>query len=165
VPGYPEAYVVGDLAGIKQDGEPLPMVSQVGIQTGTAAAKNILRQVADRTPSPFRYHDKGAIDVIGRNAAVARMWGFSFSGFVAWVIWAVLHIYRLIGFRNRLILMINWAWDYLFREHGVRLIVPSEASLSQVANATGSSEQADIFAGVNHPQEMERKWFSQATKE
>jgi NADH dehydrogenase len=155
VPGYPEAYVVGDLAGIQQDGQPLPMVSQVGIQTGSAAAKNILTQVAGQTPLPFRYHDKGAIDVIGRNAAVARMWGVSFSGFVAWVIWAVLHIYRLIGFRNRLILMINWAWDYLFREHGVRLIVPSEASLSQVSNVRESSKQRDVFAGVNHPQEAE----------
>ena len=126
VPGHPEAYIVGDSAGVEQDGRPLPMVSQVGIQSGTAAARNILGQLAGQAPLPFRYHDAGVLDVIGRNAAVARLWGLSFRGFIAWVMWVGLHIYRLIGFRNRLVVLVNWAWDYLFGEHGVRLIVPSE---------------------------------------
>ena len=128
VPDHPEVYVVGDLAGIQQDGRPLPMVAQVGIQTGTAAGRNILRQLAGQPPLPFRYHDKGTLDVIGRNAAVAYIWGRAFRGFPAWLMWVGVHIFNLIGFRNRLLVLVNWAWAYLFSEHGVRLIVPSEIS-------------------------------------
>ena len=71
---------------------------------------------------PFHCKDPGLLVTIGRNAAVARIWGPSFSGFIAWAIWVVLHIYRLIGFRNRLVVLINWAWDYFFYESQVRLI-------------------------------------------
>jgi NADH:ubiquinone reductase (H+-translocating) len=128
MPGQPEVYVVGDSARVQQDGTPLPMVSQTGVQTGTWAARNILRQVAGQEPLPFQYRDFGAWDVIGRNDAVIHIGKLSIRGFLAWVMWVVLHIYRLNGLRNRMLLMINWAWDYLFREHGVRLIVPSETS-------------------------------------
>jgi NADH dehydrogenase len=128
VPDHPEVYVVGDLAGIQQDGKPLPMVAQVGIQTGTAAGRNILRLLAGKAPLPFRYHDKGTLAVIGRNTAAAYIWGRSFRGFVAWLIWVGVHIFNLIGLRNRLLVLIDWAWTYLLSEHGVRLIVPSEPS-------------------------------------
>jgi NADH:quinone reductase (non-electrogenic) len=128
VPDHPEVYIVGDLVGIQPDGHPLPMVAQVGIQTGTAAGRNILRQLAGQPPLPFRYHDKGTLDAIGRNAAAAYIWHRAFRGFPAWVIWVGVHIFNLIGFRNRLLVLIDWAWDYLFSEHGVRLIVPSKAS-------------------------------------
>ena len=80
------------------------------------------RLVSGKSPENFRYKDPGLLATIGRNAAVARIWGLSFSGFIAWVIWVGLHIYRLIGFRNRLVVMINWAWDYVFYENQVRLI-------------------------------------------
>ena len=73
-------------------------------------------------PEAFHYNDPGLLATIGRNAAVARMWGLSFSGFIAWVIWVFLHIYRLVGFRNRIVVMINWAWDYVFFDSQVRLI-------------------------------------------
>jgi NADH dehydrogenase len=107
---------------VNGDGQPLPMLSTVALQEARTAAENISRLVQGKTLQKFRYKDPGLLATIGREAAVARIWGLSFSGFVAWVIWVGLHIYRLIGFRNRLVVMINWAWDYIFYENQVRLI-------------------------------------------
>jgi NADH dehydrogenase len=160
VPDHPETYVVGDLAGILQDGHPLPMVSQVGIQTGTAAARNILRQLAGQPPLPFRYHDYGTWDVIGRNTAVVRIWGLSFRGFLAWLMWVALHIYRLNGLRNRLVLLINWAWDYFFREHGIRLIVPSEVSPAKRYAGIGISDPTDVFPEAHYQERANRERVS-----
>jgi NADH dehydrogenase len=100
----------------------LPMLATVAQQQANATAKNLQRIGKGKSTEPFRYKDPGLLATIGRNAAVARIWGLSFSGFIAWVIWVVLHIYRLIGFRNRLVVLINWAWDYLFYDSQVRLI-------------------------------------------
>ena len=123
LPRHPEVYVIGDAAYLEDEhGQPLPMLSTVAIQQGKTTADNILRAVKGGTQEPFRYRDPGLLATIGRNAAVARIWGLSFSGFVAWLIWVGLHIYRLIGFRNRLLVLINWAWDYFFYENQVRLI-------------------------------------------
>ncbi len=122
---YPEIYVVGDLVQVEEEGMPLPMLAPVAIQQGTRAARNIARQLAGQNPLPFRYRDRGAMTTIGRNAAVAYVWGHAFTGFFAWAIWLIVHILNLIGFRNRLIVIINWAWDYFFFERGVRLILPS----------------------------------------
>ncbi|HSM70335.1 MAG TPA: NAD(P)/FAD-dependent oxidoreductase [Anaerolineales bacterium] len=120
---HPEVYVVGDAAYIEDgNGKPLPMLSTVAIQQGKATAKNIRRALRGLEPMPFQYKDPGLLATIGRNAAVARIWGLSFSGFIAWLIWVGLHIYRLIGFRNRLVVLINWAWDYFFYDNQVRLI-------------------------------------------
>lgn len=120
---HPEAFVIGDAAFLLDDkDQPLPMLSTVAIQEGKAAAQNIHGMLHGKEPAPFHYKDPGLLATIGRNAAVARIWGISFSGFTAWVIWVFLHIYRIIGFRNRLIVMFNWAWDYLFYESQVRLI-------------------------------------------
>jgi NADH dehydrogenase len=120
---HPEVFVIGDAAYlVNGDGQPLPMLSTVAIQEGKVAAKNIQRMIKGQQPEPFHYQDPGLLATIGRNAAVARIWGLSFSGFVAWLIWVFLHIYRLIGFRNRLLVMINWAWEYFFYENQVRLI-------------------------------------------
>lgn len=123
LPNHPEAYVVGDAAYLENgNGQPLPMLSTVAIQQGNVVAENIRRAVNGLTQEPFRYKDPGLLATIGRNAAVARIWGLSFSGFIAWVIWVGLHIYRIIGFRNRLAVLINWAWDYFFYDNQVRLI-------------------------------------------
>jgi NADH dehydrogenase len=123
VPNHPEVFVIGDAAYLENgNGEPLPMLSTVAIQQGKVTARNILRNINGKDPEPFRYKDPGLLATIGRNAAVARIWGLSFSGFVAWLIWVFLHIYRLIGFRNRLLVLINWAWEYFFYENQVRLI-------------------------------------------
>ncbi len=123
LPGHPEAFIIGDIAFLlDENGQPLPMLSTVAIQEGKSTAQNIRRMLNGKEPAPFNYKDPGLLATIGRNAAVARIWGISFSGFIAWVIWVCLHIYRIIGFRNRLIVMFNWAWDYIFYENQVRLI-------------------------------------------
>ncbi|MDL1912334.1 NAD(P)/FAD-dependent oxidoreductase [Chloroflexi bacterium CFX6] len=123
LPGHPEVYVLGDAAYIENgNGQPLPMLSTVAIQQGKSAAENIQRALKGLEQKPFHYRDPGLLATIGRNAAVARIWGLSFSGLVAWLIWVVLHIYRIIGFRNRLVVLINWAWEYFFYDNQVRLI-------------------------------------------
>lgn len=124
VPNHPTIYVVGDLAGLEEEPGPLPMVAPVAMQEGETAARNILRQLADLPPEPFRYHDKGMLAVVGRNAAVARFGNRAFTGFPAWVLWGLVHIAQLIGFRNRLVVLLNWLWDYLLYERVVRLILP-----------------------------------------
>jgi len=123
LPLFPEVFVIGDAAFLTNgNGQPLPMLSTVAIQQGKAAAKNIRLMLAGKPPRNFHYNDPGLLATVGRNAAVARIFGISFSGFIAWVIWVFLHIYRIIGFRNRLIVMFNWAWDYFFYDNQVRLI-------------------------------------------
>ncbi len=123
MPQHPEVFVIGDAAYVENGGgHPLPMLATVAQQQARAAARNIQKILKGGQPEPFHYKDPGLLATIGRNAAVARIWGLSFSGFIAWMIWVVLHIYRLIGFRNRLLVFINWAWDYFFYENQVRLI-------------------------------------------
>jgi NADH dehydrogenase len=123
LPQHPEVFVVGDAAYVEDSrGQPLPMLATVAQQQAKVAASNIQKLLREESPQPFQYEDPGLLATIGRNAAVARIWGLSFSGFIAWVIWVALHIYRLIGFRNRLVVLINWAWDYLFYDNQVRLI-------------------------------------------
>jgi NADH dehydrogenase len=123
IPAHPEVFVVGDAAYVEDGlGRPLPMLATVSQQEARATAQNIRRILKGQELQPFRYKDPGLLATIGRNAAVARIFGLSFSGFIAWVIWVGLHIYRLIGFRNRLAVLINWAWDYFFYETQVRLI-------------------------------------------
>ncbi|MDD5370327.1 MAG: NAD(P)/FAD-dependent oxidoreductase, partial [Anaerolineaceae bacterium] len=156
-PGHPEVYVVGDLASIQQDGQPLPLVAQGGIQTGTTAGRNILRQIAGQPLAPFRYHDKGTLDVIGRNAAAAYIWRRAFKGFPAWLIWVGVHIFNLIGFRNRLLVLVDWAWEYFFYEHGVRLIVQSELPPASGRAATRDSHPARALGGDGHPRETTRE--------
>jgi NADH dehydrogenase len=123
LPGYPKAYVIGDAAYLEDEkGQPLSMLATVAQQQARHVANNIRGELRERPPRPFTYKDPGLLATIGRNAAVARIWGVSFSGLLAWLIWVALHIYRLIGFRNRLIVMLNWAWDYFFYDSQVRLI-------------------------------------------
>lgn len=122
VPGHPEVYVVGDAAWLEHDGAPLPMMAPVAIQMAETAAGNIERQLAGRTPQPFRYRNPGSLATIGRSAAVAHIRGLSFTGFPAWVVWLVVHLVQLIGFRNKLLVLLNWAWDYFFYDRAVRLI-------------------------------------------
>jgi len=122
VPGHPEVFVIGDAAYVEEDGHPLPMVAQVAMQQGVLAAHNLQRMLAGQPLGPFHYRDLGTMATIGRNAAVALIGRLKFRGFIAWVMWLVVHIINLIGFRNRLLVLVNWAWDYLFYERAVRLI-------------------------------------------
>ncbi len=120
---HPEVFAIGDAAYfVDSAGQPLPMLATVAQQQAKAAAANIRRMLKGGQPLKFHYRDPGLLATIGRNAAVARIWGLSFSGYPAWFIWVMLHIYRLIGFRNRLLVLLNWAWDYVFYESQVRLI-------------------------------------------
>ena len=98
------------------------MMAPVAIQMAAAAAQNIRRALRGEPPVAFRYRDPGSLATIGRNAAVAYLGGIGFTGFVAWVMWLVVHIIQLIGFRNKLFVLLNWAWDYFFYERGARLI-------------------------------------------
>jgi NADH dehydrogenase len=122
LPGRPEVYVIGDAAYLEAEGKALPMMAPVAIQMAETAAANIRRQIAGEPLQPFRYRDPGSLATIGRNAAVAQIAGIGFRGFPAWVVWLVVHLIQLIGFRNRLIVLINWAWDYLFYDRGPRII-------------------------------------------
>jgi len=118
LPQRPEVFVLGDAAYLANgDGQPLPMLSTVAIQQGKVTARSIQRIIEGKKPEPFHYKDPGLLATIGRNAAVAHIWDVSFSGFIAWVIWVFLHIYRLIGFRNCILVFVNWAWGLsLLRE-------------------------------------------------
>lgn len=124
--GEPNVYVVGDLAAFEENGRFLPMVAQVAMQQGAAAAANIQRQIAGEALLEFRYNDKGSMAVIGRNAAVAHIAGRAFTGFVAWLVWLLVHIMQLVGYRNRLLVLVNWAWSYFTFERLVRLILPNQ---------------------------------------
>ncbi|TMA28643.1 MAG: NAD(P)/FAD-dependent oxidoreductase [Deltaproteobacteria bacterium] len=123
VPGAPEVFAIGDLAAMKMpDGRPVPGVAPAAIQSGRHAARNIRRLLRGEKTEPFRYLDKGSLATIGRAAAVAQIGRLHLSGFIAWVLWLVVHILTLIGFRNRFIVLIEWAVVYLRYERGARLI-------------------------------------------
>jgi NADH:ubiquinone reductase (H+-translocating) len=122
VPGHPEVYVVGDVCALQQNGQWLPGVAQVAKQGGHHAATNVLRAVRGQALQPFRYHDYGNMATIGRGSAVADIGPLKLSGFLAWLIWVAIHIFWLIGFRNRLSVMSEWAWAYATMQRRVRLI-------------------------------------------
>ena len=130
VPGAPNAFVIGDLAAAKApDGKPVPGVAPAAIQGGRHVARSIERLLRGEKPEPFRYQDKGSLATIGRAAAVAEIGGLKTEGFFAWVVWLLVHILTLIGFRNRFVVLAEWAAVYLRYERGARLITggpPSE---------------------------------------
>jgi NADH dehydrogenase len=123
IPGHNEVFVIGDLAALQDEhGKPLPGVAQVAIQQGEWVARTIARDLEHQPRRDFHYHDKGSLATIGRAAAVAQFGKFELSGYFAWLAWLFIHILFLIGFRNRLMVMIQWAWSYLTYERGARLI-------------------------------------------
>lgn len=122
IPGRSDVFVIGDLAAFEQDGQLVPGVAPAAIQEARHAAGNITRAVKGKLYVPFRYRDKGMLAVIGRAAAVANLRHLKLSGFIAWLTWVIVHLYLLIGFRNRIIVMFEWAWAYFTYERGARLI-------------------------------------------
>ncbi|MEO5359923.1 MAG: NAD(P)/FAD-dependent oxidoreductase [Nitrospirota bacterium] len=124
IEGHKEIYVVGDLSSIEDTRRQLPMIAPAAVQQGIHAANNVLNKLAGRPQSPFIYKDKGAMVTIGRNTAVAQIGKRSFTGFFAWILWLIVHLINLIGFRNRLMVLINWSMDYLLFERAIRLILP-----------------------------------------
>src|SRR5690349_7157207 len=123
---HPEVFVAGDLASIEQDGKPVPGVAPAAKQMGARVAKNILARMGGQPTTPFRYTDFGALATIGRHSAIAQLPKLRFSGLLAWWFWLALHIYFLIGFRSRLIVLINWAWAYFTYARGARIILGDE---------------------------------------
>jgi NADH dehydrogenase len=123
VPGYPEIFVIGDTAAVAgSDGATLPGVAPVAKQQGQYVARTLVARHQGRTAAAFRYRDFGSLATIGRSRAVAQFGNLRLSGFAAWVLWSVAHIYFLIGFRNRFIVALNWAWSYVTFQRGSRLI-------------------------------------------
>jgi NADH dehydrogenase len=122
IPGHPNVFVVGDICALTQDGVPLPGVAQVAIQEGRHAAANIVRAIRQEPLVAFRYRNRGQLAVIGRGAAVADLGTFRASGMLAWLLWIFIHLFWLIGFRNRLAVMTEWAWTYFTWQGRVRLI-------------------------------------------
>ena len=121
--GFPNIFVIGDMASLKQkDGEPVPGVSPAAMQMGTNAAENILRDMKGKPRQDFEYWDKGTMATIGRSKAIVQAAGFHFKGLIAWLMWLFLHVFFLIGFRNRFAVMFEWFWAYLTRERSARLI-------------------------------------------
>jgi NADH dehydrogenase len=142
LPGHPNVFVLGDMAFLKDaDGKVVPGLGAAATQQGRSAAANILRDLRnprDGARVPFRYRDKGSMATIGRNRAVAQIGKLQFSGLVAWLQWAFVHVFLLIGFRNRLMTMSEWIWAYFTRERSARLITDLGGD---VADKTGAPER------------------------
>jgi NADH dehydrogenase len=122
VPDHPEVFVAGDLASVQQDGKPVPGVAPAAKQMGAHVARAIRARLSGREAPAFRYVDMGNLATIGRMAAVVDVRGFKLSGLLAWWFWLLVHVMFLIGFRNRLIVMINWAWAYWSYQRHARII-------------------------------------------
>ncbi len=123
LPGHPEIFVIGDLANFMQDGKPLPALAPVAMQQGRYVAELIARRLQNQpAPPPFHYHDKGTLATIGRSAAVADIGWIKLSGFPAWVTWLFVHLMYLVQFHNRVLVMIQWGYNYFSRGRAARLI-------------------------------------------
>jgi NADH dehydrogenase len=151
VPGHPEIAVVGDLAAVRQaDGNPVPGVAPAAIQAGKQAARNVLRALAGEPLLAFRYRDRGMLATIGRAAAVADIRGLRLSGLPAWLLWLFVHIFFLIGFRNRVAVILQWGWSYLTFRRGARLITDT-AEHWRLAAGRGARLQAGSTARTEAP--------------
>lgn len=126
LPGHPNVFVIGDQACFIEDEKPLPGLAPVAMQQGRAVASNVLCDLKGKPRKPFHYFDKGQMATIGRGRAVAQTKNFRIGGFLAWVAWLVVHIFYLIGFRNRVLVLMEWAWAYLTYRRGAQLITHRE---------------------------------------
>jgi NADH dehydrogenase len=150
VPGHPEAFVIGDVAAFLHDpataGAALPGLAPVAIQMGRHAAENVLEAARGAPSRPFRYRDRGIMATIGRNAAVAQSGRLRLTGFVAWLAWVLIHVLLLIGFRNRLLVMLEWAWAYVTFNRGVRLITGPSGLPGRPAERAEGDARARILS-------------------
>ncbi len=146
IPGHENIFVIGDMASLKQEnGELVPGVSPAAMQMGTLTAKNILADLKGEPRKNFRYIDKGTMATIGRSKAIADVQGFHFKGFIAWTMWLFLHVFFLIGFRNRIYVLLEWFWAYLTRERSARLITGDADELKDALHFL-NAEPAEILA-------------------
>jgi NADH dehydrogenase len=150
IPGHSEVFVIGDLAALAdENGKMLPGVAPVAIQQGNWVADTVARDLENQPRRNFRYHDKGSLATIGRAAAVAQFGKFELSGYFAWLAWLFVHILFLIGFRNRLIVMIQWAWSYLTYERGARLITGSDELPGWTKEDSGATGASPVHPGAD----------------
>jgi NADH dehydrogenase len=148
IPGLDGVFAVGDAAAFVQDGQQVAMLSRPAINQGYAVAENILRDLRGQPMRPFRYRDPGIMAIVGRNAAVAVLrGGLALKGWLGWWAWLLVHLYFLIGFRNRIAAMIGWAWNYLFYDRPIRLIV----SPSSPPVPLSVPERGDVGSAVEAP--------------
>ncbi len=140
IPGHGEVYVIGDLAHFEQDGSLIPGVAPAAIQEARHVVANIARSLEDLPRLAFRYRDKGSLATIGRAAGVADLHVVKLSGWVAWVAWLFVHVFFLIGFRNRFVVLFGWAWSYFTYDRGARLITGSVKQLARTRHAPDSRE-------------------------
>ena len=151
IPGHPEVFVVGDLAACVSDGKPVPGVCQGAMQGGTHAARTIVASLRGGPRATFHYKDKGSLATIGRTSAVVVIGKAQHHGFLAWLFWWVLHIFYVIGFRNRLSVILSWAWSWLTFQRGVRLITGPVGALPTVGGLTdgGRPRMPAVAAAVS----------------
>jgi NADH dehydrogenase len=123
VQGHPEVFAIGDLAGAVDDGSPLPMLIPVGMQEGRHVAATIKGELRGYGPTNFKYRDPGIMATIGRNSAVAQLGAVHLQGFLGWLMWLFVHLINVISFRSRIVVLVNWAWDYFFYDRPIRLIL------------------------------------------
>jgi NADH dehydrogenase len=154
VPGHPEVFVAGDQASPPPaDGRPLPGLAPVAMQEGRYLARTLSRELRGEPRGPFRYVDRGQAATIGRSRAIVEIGRLRFGGFLAWLGWLLLHIYHLVGFRNRLLVVIHWAWSYLTFGRGARLIVEREWRLRrpQAREERAQRGEAERSRGASSP--------------
>jgi NADH dehydrogenase len=144
IPGHPEVFVIGDLAALQQDGVAVPGVAPAAMQMGRHAARNVLRALRGEARLPFRYVDKGSLATIGRRAAVALLGRVKLSGFPAWAAWLGIHIFFLIGFRNRFVVMMEWALAYMTHQRSARLILEPPGTADIPAPGPAELSASDI---------------------
>lgn len=143
IPGYPEVFVAGDLAAIDRgDGRPVPGVAPAAIQMGKHVARMIRADLINKERQSFHYIDKGNLATIGRAAAVAEIARMRLSGLLAWLIWVFVHTLYLVGFRNRLLVMVQWSWAYLTYQRGIRLITGQPELALQEARVAGGEDES-----------------------
>jgi NADH dehydrogenase len=130
IPGHPEVTVIGDLAALPWHTPPVPGIAPAAKQMGKVSATNILRTIKGLPAKPFRYKDVGMLATIGMNSAVAVIGRLQLSGYPAWLLWLVAHIYFLIGFRNRIVVLIDWAWAYWTYERSARIVIPGDKKVT-----------------------------------
>lgn len=146
VPNYPNLYIAGDLAHFAhQDGKPLPGTAAVAMQMGSYLAKTVKAKLANKSAAPFNYKNKGSMAVIGRNEAVADLNFMKLSGFPAWFIWIFVHIYFLIEFDNKLLVLLQWGWNYFTYQRGARLITGDD-SIPALSEAVMNEMETELVA-------------------
>lgn len=158
VPGFAEVFVVGDAAHVEIDGQLVPGLAPAAIQEGKAAAENVLALAASRPTKPFRYIDKGTMATIGKHLAIAQIGRLKLTGYVAWVAWLFVHLVSITGFKNRVTVLFEWTWSYLFSRRGARLITNrdwrsvatrTEAPLAPVVTTRAPTAQAARSDGAS----------------